>query len=161
MIVVADTTPINYLILIEEIHVLPKLFGRVIIPTAVWKELQGKRTPELVQRWIANPPGWLEIRAPSEPPKEQLFELDAGEREAIALADELGADVLMVDDMAARHEASRRPYRVMGTLRVLYDAAGKGLVDLPQAFALLQQTTFRASADLYKSLLDQDAQRKK
>jgi predicted nucleic acid-binding protein len=45
MIVVADTTPINYLILIEEIDILAKLYGRVVIPRVVREELQRPRTP--------------------------------------------------------------------------------------------------------------------
>jgi predicted nucleic acid-binding protein len=49
MIVVADTTPINYLILIEEIDVLPKLYGRVMIPRAVNEELMRSRAPLKVQ----------------------------------------------------------------------------------------------------------------
>jgi predicted nucleic acid-binding protein len=49
MIVVADTTPINYLILIGKIQVLPALYGRVVVPPAVVKELANSRTPEQVR----------------------------------------------------------------------------------------------------------------
>ena len=61
MIVVSDTTPIHYLILIEEIDILRDLFGRVIIPQAVFDDMQREKTPQEVKAWIAAPPIWLEM----------------------------------------------------------------------------------------------------
>ncbi len=63
MIVVSDTSPINYLVLIEADHVLPVLFGKVVAPPAVISELQHQKTPAKVSAWAASPPAWLEIRA--------------------------------------------------------------------------------------------------
>lgn len=59
MIVVSDTSPINYLVLIQAIELLPKLFGKVVIPQAVLYELRQKRTPEAVKNWIDSRPNWL------------------------------------------------------------------------------------------------------
>ena len=59
MIVVADTTPINYLILIQEIDLLPKLYGEVAIPHAVLHELLASRSPKPVRMWVENRPGWV------------------------------------------------------------------------------------------------------
>jgi predicted nucleic acid-binding protein len=160
MIVVADTSPLNYLVLINEVHVLSELYDRVVIPPGVLAELQQESTPEPVRQWVANPPGWLEVRAPHQAPDERLLRLGRGEREAIALATELGADVLMIDELKGRREAARRHLFVIGTVGVLGDAAEEGLVDLPKAFARLQQTTFHGSENLYKSLLERDAQRR-
>ena len=56
MVVVADTTPLHYLILIEHIHVLPALFADVWIPTAVLSELTQPQTPAAVSDWAAVPP---------------------------------------------------------------------------------------------------------
>ncbi len=64
MTVVADATPLHYLLLIGEAEVLPVLYGRVIIPPAVFHELAQKETPAVVQRWIAHPPELLQVRAP-------------------------------------------------------------------------------------------------
>ena len=86
--------------------------------------------------------------------------LDAGEREAIALALELKADLIILDDKDARLEATRRDLRVIGTLRVLEDAAQLDLIDLPIVLQKLQQTTFRASPKLLQGMLDRDAVRK-
>jgi predicted nucleic acid-binding protein len=63
MIVIADSTPLNYLILIHQADLLPPLFDRVVIPPAVFEELQHQETPDLVRRWIAGPPSWLQARA--------------------------------------------------------------------------------------------------
>ena len=83
MIVVADTTPVNYLILIGAIDVLPRLYGRVVIPLAVHEELTRSRAPASVRVWIAQPPDWLEILSPSPVTDTVLAKLDAGEREAL------------------------------------------------------------------------------
>ena len=63
MIVVSDTSPLNYLVLIGHVEILPTLFGRVLVPPAVMAELQQSGTPEPVRRWAGMPPGWLETRA--------------------------------------------------------------------------------------------------
>lgn len=62
MIVVADTSPLNYLVLIGEQELLPTLFGRIVIPEAVFQELRATVTPQTVQKWLAQAPDWLEIR---------------------------------------------------------------------------------------------------
>jgi len=59
MIVIADTTPLNYLVLIDRADLLPQLFGLVLIPPAVFNELKQPETSELVRDWVANPPSWL------------------------------------------------------------------------------------------------------
>lgn len=56
MIVISDTSPLNYLILIECIDVLPALYGHVVIPKGVLAELQRDSTPQVVKEWIAAPP---------------------------------------------------------------------------------------------------------
>lgn len=61
-IVVADTSPICYLILIEQIDVLSSLYGRVIIPSFVKDELSNTIAPLPVQSWIKNAPNWLKVR---------------------------------------------------------------------------------------------------
>jgi len=82
--------------------------------------------------------------------------LGRGELEAIALAQELKADALLIDDQRGREEAIRRHLRVFGTLRVLADAAKTDLIDLPEVVARLRQTTFRASEELFEWLLSRN-----
>jgi predicted nucleic acid-binding protein len=160
MIVIADTTPLNYLILIDHADVLPTLYGRVFIPQAVYQELQQGRTPAVVQAHIAARPSWLEIRNITLPIDSTLTALDRGEQEAIVLAEELKADVLMIDDKDGRRAAAERNLVVIGTLGVLEEAAKLGLLDLPSAVSKLKETTFRADPRLLAVFLERDAQRK-
>ncbi|MGA7929744.1 MAG: hypothetical protein WCA20_27595 [Candidatus Sulfotelmatobacter sp.] len=99
-LVIADIGPINYLVLIECIGLLPALFQKVILPSAVQRELDDQDTPPSVRQWVANPPAWLEV---SETPGHYLDDaslegLDEGEQAAIALATALDADLLLMDD---------------------------------------------------------------
>lgn len=95
MIIVSNTSPINYLILIGEIDLLPKLFQQIIIPIAVYSELSDPLAPPPVQAWITNPPNWLEIQSVSQSSDAIADLLDPGECAAILLAQELNADLLM------------------------------------------------------------------
>ncbi len=92
MIVIADTTPLNYLVLIGRVEILPQLYGRVLIPLAVWEEFQRPETPQAVRAWIARPPAWLQIHPVERTSDPAIENLGAGECEAIALAEELHAD---------------------------------------------------------------------
>ena len=159
-VIISNTTPINYLVLIDHIAVLPQLYARIIIPQAVFGELQEEGAPAKVKVWVAAHPAWLEVRTVSVAPDTSLAYLDIGEREAIRLAQELEADALIMDEPAGREAAQRQGLRVIGTLRVLYDAAAAGLCDLAQAYERLQHTTFRAHADLYRAFLDMHIQRR-
>lgn len=159
MIVVADTSPINYLVLIGHMDILPFFYGHILIPPSVWEELQDEHTPELVRGWISKAPEWLEMRSLNGPPDSSLDFLDPGEREAIALAEQLQADRLIADESLARKEAARRKLSVIGTLGLLRDAARAGLLRLPEALEKLQQTSFYVAPELIQFLLDEDAAR--
>ena len=161
MIVVADTSPLNYLVLIGHIEILPYFYQRVLVPASVWQELQAANTPEPVHAWSANPPTWLEVQQLKNPPDASLDFLDRGEREAIALALELGADRLIADETIAREEARRRNVSVIGTLGVLRNASRANLLALPEALSKLQGTNFYVAAELIQSLLQEDAARRK
>ena len=73
--VVADTGPVHYLILIEQISLLPRLFGTIFILEAVHKEMLAPRTPAVVREWIKDPPGWLQIVPDPSPISPDLHEL--------------------------------------------------------------------------------------
>ncbi len=64
MIVVADTSPINYLVLIEQIDLLTRLHTRILIPPAVLAELKHPLVPKPVRAWACDTPKWLEILSP-------------------------------------------------------------------------------------------------
>jgi predicted nucleic acid-binding protein len=161
VIVVADAGPLRYLILIEHTHVLPALYGRVLAPPAVISELSKELTPPVVQQWIAHRPDWLRVQASTRDLVPFDKGLHAGELAALALAEELASDALLIDERDGRREAERRGLAVVGTLRVLADAAEHGLVDLPTAFDRLRETNFRVSEPLLQSLLARDAARRR
>jgi predicted nucleic acid-binding protein len=143
MIVVADTSPINYLVLIGQIDLLARLYARILIPPAVLAELKHPVAPKAVRGWASDTPEWLEVLSPKN--SLNLAQLDPGESEAIALATEMHAEVLLIDERAGRREAVRRGLRVAGTLSVLDEADEAGLVSFDQAVAQLRITSFRVS----------------
>jgi predicted nucleic acid-binding protein len=142
-------------------HVLPILFGRIFIPRAVAEELQHPNTPAVVRAWLADPPAWLKVRPLVGRPDAALATLEAGEQEAIVLAQELQADILLVDDGKARDLAIQQGLRVMGTVGVLEQAAARGLVDLPEVLARLLTTNFRILRAIIDDALARDAERKR
>jgi predicted nucleic acid-binding protein len=145
MIVVADTTPLNYLVLIGEIDLLPALYDSVLIPLEVQRELQQPKTPPSVRAWASSLPAWCQVRAATATPDAALNELDAGERDAILLALETGIDTLLMDESEGRREAMRRHLLVTGTVAVLEKASQRGLIDFRVALQRLEQTSFRLS----------------
>ena len=153
MIVVADTTPLNYLTLIGEIDLLPVLYDRVFIPTTVYQELQHTGTPPVVRAWATQLPTWCEVYAPTYELDSGLRELDAGERDAIRLALELGIHTLITDDRDARREAARRNLNVTGTVTLLEKAGRSGLIDFVTTLQKLDETNFRLSARLRAEFL--------
>jgi predicted nucleic acid-binding protein len=161
MIVVADTSPINYLVLLGHIEILPKIYGEVLIPQAVLDELQDSDAPADVRAWASAPPPWLRISTIAYQPDPLLDLLDRGERDAILLAESIKADRLVIDDLDGRREAANRKLPVIGTLGILAEAARRNLLDLSAALAALQATNFHASPSLIKLLLANDADRRK
>lgn len=160
MIVIADTGPVNYLVLVQQADLLPRLFHRVLIPPAVFEELQDPETPIAVRDWLSQRPVWLQVQPLGGEPDPQLDHLDAGEREAIALAEELRADQVLIDEADARREAERRNLPVIGTFGILRRASQLGWIDLRSTLERLQQTTFYVRPELIQALLTEDAERK-
>lgn len=154
-LVISDTGPVNYLILIGHIDVLPVLFENVAMPLAVREELKDPDTPREVRAWIARPPTWIEVQQAPAPLSEDtlLHALDVGEREAILLADVLHADLLLMDDRRGVKVAHSRHLRVIGTLGILDLAARRGLLDLADAFERLRRTSFHRPEEIMARLL--------
>ena len=153
MIVVADTSPINYLILIGQIDILETIYGRILIPHAVHDELLSPKAPPAVRAWAANPPHWLELLSPSTRTILAIPRLDPGETEAIALAEAIRADWLLIDEIAGRKEAIRRGLQTIGTLGILLEAHRSGMLDLKTALGQLKGACFRVSESLIETLL--------
>jgi predicted nucleic acid-binding protein len=145
MIVVADSGPLHYLVLLDHAELLHRFYGEVVVPEAVAIELSSPSAPLVVRDWMSHAPSWLSV-VPVEADRVQAVtdDLDLGERAAIALAGALNADLLLIDEAAGRAEARRRKLRVTGTLGVLRAAAELGLVDVPELILRIKSTSFYA-----------------
>jgi predicted nucleic acid-binding protein len=162
MLVVADTSPINYLVLLEHTALLPRLYTRVILPPAVIRELLDPEAPEVVRHWAAALPPWCEVRRPASlSESEALGHLGAGEQEAIILAQELRADILLIDEEDGRRAALARALTITGTIGLLERGAERGLIDLPSTLSRLLTTSFRVRDEIVQAALARDTARKR
>jgi predicted nucleic acid-binding protein len=101
MIVVADSGPLHYLILLEHIELLRRFYHQVLVPEPVAGELLAAAAPALVRDWITKPPAWVDVRpVPSDAVSMITGDLDLGARAAIALAETIHADLLLIDEAA-------------------------------------------------------------
>jgi predicted nucleic acid-binding protein len=129
------------------------LFQQVILPEAVFRELLSPQAPEEIRVWCSSMPAWCRVEAAKAIPSE-LMQLGAGEREAIALTEQLRADLLLIDETRGRRAARKRGLPITGTLGILDQAAALGLIDINEALRRLRHTNFRASAALLKKLTE-------
>lgn len=152
MIVVSDTSPLRYLVLIQVVDVLPQLFGEVIIPPVVAAELTHPKTPVAVRQWFNSNPQWLKVQTPTN--VQPIRRLNRGEVEAIALALEVQADQLLIDDNAGKKAAMRLGISAVGTLAILDLAAKRRIIDFRKAITALESgTNFRMPQRLRDQLL--------
>ncbi len=156
MIVVSDTSPLTNLAAIGQFDLLHQLYAEVRIADGVWDELNanGKRWPGsdnvAAVSWVrrhAVQNRWLVIALQRD--------LDRGEAESIALALELGADLVVMDEKEGRHAAQRLGLKVIGVLGILLEAKSKGAIDRVRPFldALRQTAGFYLSESLYQAVL--------
>ncbi len=147
MIVVSDTSPLQYLVLTGCVEVLPALFGEVFTTPQIMRELSHERTPRPVREWASVSPLWLRIETPRS--VEFLSELDIGEASAISLARERGGNLLLIDERAGTKVAHRIGIASVGTLGILIEAGLRKLVHFEEAIVKLsQETSFYASPRL-------------
>lgn len=159
MIVISDTSAITNLAAIDQLKLLPLLYRQVIIPEAVYCELVDidPPVPGGVEVQVAT---WLEVKLiASHEVVERLqseARLDPGESEAIALALEIGADLLLIDERRGRAEANRLGIKITGLLGVLIEAKRKNLIVAvkPLLDALIATSEFRVSSALYNQILN-------
>ena len=126
----------------------------MLVPPAVLSELTHPAAPKVVSEWSKNPPPWLKVQSPAILPTE-FDNLDFGERQALALAKEVGAEWVLLDDKVARRCAEQQALKVKGTLGVLAQAANAGLLNFREAVGLLQQTTMHIDATLAQEVIDE------
>jgi len=160
MIVVSDTSPLRYLIAIGQIDLLRRLFGQIHCPDAVRLEACHPGAPASLREFFTTPPSWLVILPPSSGHDPTLsVELDPGEAEAIWVAKEMRATLLLMDERRGRRAATARGLRVAGTLNLLAEASGRGIIDYrPVVAQLRQETNFRATDAVVEEALRRTSQ---
>ncbi len=156
MIIVSDTSSINNLAAINHLHLLQQLYGTVLIPEAVYRELTDPNFPVAgateVQTFI-----WIQTR----PVQDRILvealsnELDIGEAEAIALTVEMKADQVLIDERRGRMVAARLNISYTGILGILVEAKSQRLISAvkPLLDALINQAGFWVAEPLYKRVL--------
>lgn len=154
MTAVADTSPVCYLVLIGEVDLLHELFSGVLVPQAVMAELLHEDAPASVRTWATRLPSWVSVQDNPLGQTAGMEKLQAGEQNAILLAEATRAEVVLLDEKSARRVANDRGLRVTGTLGVLGEGATRGLIDLTAAIERLRKTNFRYSPALLKATLD-------
>ena len=144
MIVFSDTSPLTALLTVREAELLRELFKDVIIPIAVEKEL--RRTHAVL-------PDWLRVMPVHDVAKVQnyLKLVDAGEAEAIALAEEIQADQLLMDERKGRRLAREHGLAVVGLLGIVLLAKRSQLI--PSARELLARLDREAGVYLGEDLV--------
>jgi predicted nucleic acid-binding protein len=158
ILIVADTGPINYLIQIGETDVLPRLVEKVVLPAPVQTELLDEGAPPAVRTWAATLPSWVEVRSASQTIEDR--DISATDREAIALARELNASFLLMDDSQARRCATRLGVKTMGTLGLLEAAAARDFISLRATLDKLRATSCFLSDQLIEAALERDKERR-
>jgi uncharacterized protein len=147
VVVVSNSSPLIALVRIQRLDLLPAIFESVLIPLAVAREI-APSIPVL--------PIWLSMQAPNAmpPASSRRRRLGDGESEALALAIELQADWIILDDLPARRSAEATGVNVIGTLGMLITAKRTGLLKSirPELDALLR-TSFFLGSELYDELL--------
>lgn len=158
MIVVSNTSPIMDLAVIGQLSLLEKLYHKVLIPEAVFQELLAISSRQLGGAEIQTV-AWIERRTISNRPlvDSLLLELDLGEAEAIALAVEIKADLLLLDERRGRKVASRLGLKFIGLLGALIEAKRKGFLAevKPVLNHLIVQAGFWMGNQLYARILQE------
>jgi predicted nucleic acid-binding protein len=115
MIIVADTGPLISLSVIDKLDLLEELFDQVVIPEAVWRELETFIVPFAIPKAQK----YQSYVVPLKEPLGEPLKLGLGEEEAMRLFTEINGDRLLIDDYDARQLAESRGISCIGTLGVL------------------------------------------
>ncbi|MDA0266257.1 MAG: DUF3368 domain-containing protein [Cyanobacteria bacterium] len=156
MIIVSDTSPINNLAAIQALDLLRELYGTVVIPEAVYHELTDPDFPVAGSIEVQTLE-WIQCQAVTNSAMIEALsnDLDPGEAEAIALAIEIKADQVLIDERRGRLIAARLNLNCTGVLGVLVEAKAQGLIPAvkPLLDALIDQAGFWIAQPLYDRVL--------
>ena len=142
-LIVSDSSPLNILVRLGQAEILSKLFSKVYVTPVVALEMSHPKTPPMVRQFMTSPPSWIEIRKPAA--LLNFTGIDAGEIEAISLAVEIRA-TLMIDEFDGRAIAKAQGLEIIGAIGVLERAADeKYIPDLNVVHAQIRSLNFHVS----------------
>ena len=160
MIVVSDTTPLISLLKIDRLDLLERLFGRVMIPLAVYKELTADKRYEAEAEQLESKP-FISVEPVNNEESVSILKratgLDQGESEAIVLADEAKADLLLMDEAKGRSVSAEMGFKIMGTIGILIAAFEEKELDADEVKSCitgLQRTGLHIGQRHYQMILD-------
>ena len=156
MTIVSNTSPISNLAKVRHLNLLEQLYGTVLIPTAVYQELVDERAGETVIRAVQSATWLLRQQVQNRELVNVLRNfLNLGEAEAIALALEVNATRLLIDERLGRQVAVERGLKITGLFGILLIAKQQGLITAvkPVMDDLIAQANFRVSSQLYADVL--------
>jgi uncharacterized protein len=158
LIVVSDTSAVLNLARINRLDILRALYGEVLIPSAVYEELTDTADDLTAAIDFVSEP-WLIVAVAEDRDQVRRFrrDLDRGEAEAIALAIERRADLILVDEKRGRRIAAAAGLTVTGLLGVVARAKRTGLIDQakPVLDQLIDIARFWIGPELYAEVLEQ------
>ncbi len=161
MIVVSNSSPLAALAAVHQAQLLPQLYERVLIPETVWHEVieKGREKPGVAELSKA---AWLERRTVENKNMVQALQenLDPGESEAIALALQVRADLLLMDERLGRRTAERLGLKVVGVVGILVEAKHRALLSAikPVLDKLRDEIGFWLSDTLYNQVLHDEGE---
>lgn len=145
MIVIADTSPLNYAVMIGIANALFGLYGQIVVPAAVHAELTSSGALAALRFWVQDQRDRISVREVNLPDDPELRCLDPGEAQAIFLAQQTPHSLLIIDERDGSAEARRRGINITGLLGVIRDGAIRGYLDFEDAVTKLKGTDFRLS----------------
>jgi len=126
--VVSNTTPIISLLKLNRLDLLQQLYGQILIPLAVYREIEAGKTKGYYKD--LSKIDWISILEIKDKKSVKYFlDLDQGEAEAIVLATEFNADLIILDERLGRFYAKHAELKVTGTIGVLIKAKKEGLIE--------------------------------
>lgn len=126
--IVSNTTPIISLLKLNRLDLLQKLYKQINIPSAVCKEIEAGKAKGYYKDLTRV--DWINIIEIQDKQAVKYFlDLDAGEAEAIVLATELNADLIILDEKLGRFHAKHADLKVAGTIGILIKAKSDGLIE--------------------------------
>lgn len=151
--IIVNSTPLIILGKIDELEILKDLYGEIIIPQAVFEEVTSKN--DFAREQILKS-SWIKILEVHDKTNRKIYQakLHDGEVEVMMLAKEISADLLIIDDNAAKKTAKFLEFKVTGTLGILLKAKSEKIIfEVKPILEKMLEKNFYISEEIFKLVL--------